>query len=349
MRALVVTWDGAGNLPPTLAILSALKARNHEVLVLAHDSQKEDILSAGGDFRSYPAAPQIDQGKSVAGFDFNAWFRQFNDEAAMDFMELALAEDPNVIIIDSMMGPTISAAWSTGTKIVALVHAAYSFMAPWKESIDAADLILNCSYEDFDKGAKFPRKMKFVGPLRPAAKASGTPWQRKFPDRPLVIASLSTGVQGPFQLGLLQRIADSLSSLPVEGLITTGRGIAPEEITAEPNVTVARNIDHSLTLPEATLFITHAGHGSVMAALRAGVPMLCMPPIVDQPHNAKLLNELGLGETIDVMAPVSVITETANRMLNDNDMQKAAKKFAKKKTFDPKPEDAAKAIEKLAK
>jgi UDP:flavonoid glycosyltransferase YjiC (YdhE family) len=346
MRILFVTWDGAGNLPPTLALISALSARGHEVIVLGHDSQEQQITQSGGQFRRYATAPQLDQGKAQAGFDFNSWLTNFNELASSDFMEEALQLEPNVMIVDCMMGPSLSLGWSIGKKMVALVHAAYSAMSPWAEMISAADSSLCCSYEDFDKGTKFPRNITFVGPLRPIV--AGRPWTRKLPDRPLVIASLSTGVQGPFQIGLLQRVCDALSALPVEALVTTGRGIAPEQLTVGSNTTVERNVDHGLTLPEASLFITHCGHGSIMASLKAGVPMLCLPPVADQPHNAELVKRLELGEILDVMAPPVVISDGVTRILADKKMQKAAKKFAKKKTYEPKIDKAVKLIEKLA-
>jgi len=351
MRVLLVTWDGAGNLPPALALISALSVRGHEVAVLAHDSQEQEISQSGGEFRRFATAPQLDQGKAQAGFDFEAWLRGFNEVAARDFMEEVSRVDPDVLIVDCMMGPSLAMGWSSGKKLVALVHGVYSAMTPWSEMISAADLSLCCSYEAFDQGTKFPKNMVFVGPLRPVV--AGRPWTRKFPERPLVVASLSTGHQGPFQLGLLQRVCDALSTLPVEGLVTTGRGIAPEELTVGANVTVERNVDHGLTLPEASLFITHCGHGSVMAALKAGVPMLCLPAVADQPHNAQLVQRLGLGEVLDVMAPVAVVSDAVSRLiakrflLGDNKMRSAAKKFAKKNTFEPHTERAVELLEKL--
>jgi len=90
-----------------------------------------------------------------------------------------------------------------------------------------------------------------------------------------------------------------------------------------------------------------------MAALKAGVPMLCLPAVADQPHNAQLVQRLGLGEVLDVMAPVAVVSDAVSRLiakrflLGDNKMRSAAKKFAKKNTFEPRPEQAVELLEKL--
>jgi UDP:flavonoid glycosyltransferase YjiC (YdhE family) len=345
MRVLLVTWDGAGNLPPALAVISALHARGHEVIVLGHDSQEREITRSGGTFLRFPTAGQLDQGKAQPVYDFNHWFADFNKAAAQDLKEETARLKPDVLVVDCMMGPSLQAGKLSKVKLVTLVHVAYSAMSLWSNEISGADLALCCSYAGFDVGAIFPKNMVFIGPLRPVAEKGQ--WTRKFSDRPLVIANLSSGHQGSFQPKVLQRLCDALSMLPVEGLVTTGRGIAPEEMTAGSNVSVERNVDHGLTLPMTSLFINHCGHGSVMASLRAGVPMLCMPPIADQPHNANLVKSLRLGEVISVMASADAIAEATARLLADNGMRARAKEFAEKCTYEPKIDEAVQLIEAL--
>ena len=46
-KILLVTWDGAGNLPPQRALVRALVARGHAVHALAHDAVR-DMLEADG-------------------------------------------------------------------------------------------------------------------------------------------------------------------------------------------------------------------------------------------------------------------------------------------------------------
>jgi UDP:flavonoid glycosyltransferase YjiC (YdhE family) len=274
-----------------------------------------------------------------------AWFQDFNQKVVADFMAEAQRIDPGVLIVDCMLPGVLTSAKSPGRKVVALVHATLSGLAHFRGPILGADLALGCSYAAFDQGMEFPANMVFVGPLRPVP--SGHAWTRKSPEMPFVVASLSTGLQGSFQLDLLRRICDALSALPVEGLVTTGRGIQPESLSAGANVTIERNVDHALTLPIASLFITHCGHGSVVAGLRAGVPMLCLPPIADQPHNAELVRRLGLGEVVDIISPPAVLMDAITRLIANREMQSAARKFAKEATFEPRPEQAVDQIEAL--
>jgi UDP:flavonoid glycosyltransferase YjiC (YdhE family) len=347
MRVMLVTWDGAGNLPPALTLISALAERGHEVAVLGHDSQEPEIRQAGGEFLRFPSAPQLDQAKQQSPtFDFLAWFQNFNQKVVADFLAEAQRIDPTLVIVDCMLPGVLITAGTTGRKVIALVHGTLSGLAHFSGPISAADLALSCSYAELDQGMEFPANMVFVGPLRPVANGHG--WTRKSPELPLVVASLSSGLQGPFQLDLLQRICDALSGLPVEGLVTTGRGIQPESLSAGANVTVARNVDHTLTLPAASLFVTHCGHGSVVAALRAGVPMLCVPPIADQPHNAELVRRLGLGEVVDLMSTPPVLIDAITRLIANQEMRSAARKFAEDVTYEPRCELAVDKIEALA-
>jgi MGT family glycosyltransferase len=347
MRVLFLTWDGAGSITPTAALIAALSARGHEVHVLGHDSQKFDIEQNGGVFHPYTTAPQLNQNIAQPVFDFHMWFEGFNSPAAIDFKESIRQLRPDMLIVDCMMRQALKAAKDSRIKFVAFVHAAPSAMAPWAAEIASADLALCASYAAFDHGYRFPPNMHFVGPLRPAAEP--TPFTRKFAHRPLVVASLSSGHQGSFQPKVLQNVCDALGKLPVEGLVTTGKGIDPASLDTSPNVTVLRGVDHTQILPEAALFITHCGHGSVMIALRAGTPMLCMPPIADQPHNAELVRKLGLGEVIpNVLAPANIIAEAATRLLADAATLQRSKDFAANHTYEALPAKAVQLLEELA-
>ena len=59
-------------------------------------------------------------------------------------------------------------------------------------------------------------------------------------------------------------------------------------ISAPDNVTVTRWARHAEVLPHCSAVITHGGHGTVMKALIAGVPLIVVPLGRDQPDNAGL-------------------------------------------------------------
>jgi UDP:flavonoid glycosyltransferase YjiC (YdhE family) len=90
-----------------------------------------------------------------------------------------------------------------------------------------------------------------------------------------VLVGLSSTVMR--QEGLLQRAADALGQLPARGLVTTGPAVDPAVISARANVTVTRWVRHADVLPHCSAVITHGGHGTVMKALIAGVPLVLVP------------------------------------------------------------------------
>lgn len=356
MRFLFATADGAGSLEPILGLIEALAGRGHGVHVIAHDVQRARIEASGGRFIRFETAPQWDQG--VPGWlsqfgDPSALMAAFGNKSAEDLMAAAQRIAPDAILVDCMMPNALHAAKGRGRKTVALMHAPYSFWGAFldgafKGPMDEADLTLGLTYRAFDVGADFPPNLTFVGPARPAAGAAS--WARRTPGKPLVLASLSSAIQGPplLQIDLLQRICSALGDLEVEAVVTTGRGIEPTSIMVGSNTTVERRIPHEGVLSHADLFVTHAGHGSVMAALSYGVPMLCLPPGADQPLNAAKVADLGLGKVLPTTASVEEIRDGVERLLADQSLKARSEEFAALLAREPGIERAVELIEALA-
>lgn len=355
MHFLIAMLDGAGSLEPILGLIDALVGRGHDIHVVAHDVQRARIEASGGRFIRYETAPQWDQG--VPG-----WLSQFGDPGALvaafgqksadDLISAARRLAPDAVLVDCMMPDALRAAKSQGLKTVALVHAPYSVWTvflggAFKGPIDEADLALGLSYCAFDVGADFPANLEFVGPARPAPGAAT--WTRRSPGKPLVLASLSSAIQGPpaLQIDLLQRICNALGGLDVEAVVTTGRGIDPVEIKVGANTTIERHIPHEAVLAQADLLVTHAGHGAVMAAVSHGVPMLCLPPGADQPLNAAKVAALGLGEVLPTTARADEIRGGVARLLADAALRARSEAFAAKVAQEPGIERGVELIEAL--
>ena len=199
---------------------------------------------------------------------------------------------------------------------------------------DARDLmgktsrILVCSSPSFDFApGSIPANARYAGPQLDDAPstASRNPWA--IPSgRPLVLVGLSSTVMR--QEGLLQRIADALGQLPVQGLITTGPAVDPALIAAPPNVTVTRWVRHADVLPGCSAVITHGGHGTVLKALTAGVPLLVVPLGRDQPDNAARVVHAGAGIRLRKQASVSALRTATARVIEDPRYRAAAGRMA---------------------
>jgi len=204
-------------------------------------------------------------------------------------------------------------------------------LAPLRDGLDLmgrADRILVCSSPSFDFApGSVPANVRYVGPqLDDAARAaSGNPWVGP-PGRPLVLVGLSSTVMR--QEGLLQRAADALGQLQVRGLVTTGPAVDPEVIAAPPNVTVTRWVRHADVLPHCSAVITHGGHGTVMKALIAGVPLVVVPLGRDQPDNAARVVYAGAGTRLRKNASVSALRAAVAQVIDDPGYRAAAGRMA---------------------
>ena len=110
---------------------------------------------------------------------------------------------------------------------------------------------------------------------------------------PLVLVAMSSIFQN--QTAVLRRAAAALGGLPVRGLVTTGWAVDPGQLRVPANVRAVRAAPHSALLPLAAAVITHAGHGTVLKALAAAVPLVCMPQGRDQKDNTARVLRLGAG------------------------------------------------------
>jgi MGT family glycosyltransferase len=149
----------------------------------------------------------------------------------------------------------------------------------------------------FDFPATLPRNVRYVGPiLDDPTWASGDDWSAPAGDDPLVLVALSSTFQN--QRDSIQRIVDALHSLPVRAVVTTGPAIRPETIRAAPNVAVVSSAPHGEVLKRCSVVVTHGGHGTVLKALAAGVPLVLLPHGRDQADNAVRVTTRGAGITL---------------------------------------------------
>jgi MGT family glycosyltransferase len=115
-------------------------------------------------------------------------------------------------------------------------------------------------------------------------------------DRPWVHVADSTLASG--QLRLLRAAVEGLADEPVEVLISTGGGRAPEELgfgALPPNMHIARWFAHGELLPRCAALVTVGGKATVLAAAEAGVPMVVVPTTWDKPDNARRVTHTGAG------------------------------------------------------
>ena len=193
--------------------------------------------------------------------------------------------------------------------------------------LDRCTRVLVMTSPSFDFPAPhLPDNLRYVGPqLDDPDWASQRPWQRNG-DEPLVLVATSSVYQD--QTDVLRRIAQALGQLPVRAVLTTGRAVEPKDVPAPPNVDILQAAPHKQILADASVVVTHAGHGTVLKALSAGVPLVCMPMGRDQKDNTVRVLRLGAGVRLSARSAPGHIAAAVSEVLRNARYASAARRFA---------------------
>jgi MGT family glycosyltransferase len=389
MRFLFVTWDGGGNVPPTLLLARQLLRRGHSVRVVGPPSLRVRFERAGCAFAAYERVSEgvlRPAGKSGVGRARTArlMIELARAAPACSFAEDVLGEldraPSDALVVDFMLAGAVAAAERAGLPTVALMHTAYCLPSPgrppfgpgfkardgWAGRLrDAAVLglrrganrgalaglnearrqiglapvgsasdqlarvarVLVLTSAAFDPPpAALPPNVRYVGPqlddLSPGRLDLSWPARDC---EPLVVVSFSTRFAA-VRLG--QRVLDALATLPVCGLLTLGPALAPEDLRIPANVLVRSFVPHRLVLPRARLVITHAGLGTVMAALAHGVPLVCIPLKNDQFENAARVVAAEAGRSLNRKVTRRSLRQAILQVLNEARFTNGARRLA---------------------
>jgi MGT family glycosyltransferase len=211
-----------------------------------------------------------------------------------------------------------------------------------------ADRVLVLTSAAFDFAApRVPANVRYVGPVLDDPDWAA-PWSPPWPesnDDPLVLVAFSSTFQD--QGAQLRRIVDALSALEVRAVVTLGQAIDAAEVTSAPNVAVVPSAPHAPILREASLVVTHCGHGTTLKALAAGIPLVCMPMGRDQNDTAARVVHHGAGRRLSPKASNAKITDAVEHVLRDDRYRHAASRLAAAITGEQQRTDAASELEAL--
>ena len=354
-----MTLDAAGNWPPERALVRALVARGHEVRVLSHEAHHRDVVAAGAQFRSHdrdlerdPAVRRDETPEAEMARVFQEVF--LNRRYAEALLAEVRSYAPDVLLVDQMLLMAAAAAESTRLPTALLWHTVFggtsertpmpsALLEPlnaYREQLGLvriadrfaaaakADAIVAFTHEAFDVvPTERPKQLHYVGPFfEPSGMATprDLPWRPDDP-RPMVLVSYSTSFQN--QVSVLQRVADAVAELPVQVVMMLGP-ISPDELRLPSNVAARAFVDHRLVMGPAQLVVTHAGHGTVMAAATIGVPMVCTPMGRDQHAVAACVAHRGLGVVVPATASSQELKAAIERALADGALRARAQAFA---------------------
>lgn len=214
------------------------------------------------------------------------------------------------------------------------------------ENFERADRLLLMTSSAFEyESFTPPPNVRLVGPRLDDPAWVGS-WTPPVGDEPLVLVGMSSTFMD--HANALERAATALAGLPVRGLVTTGPAIPVETIDAPANVTVVERAPHSEVLRHAKVIVTHAGHGTVLKALAAGVPVVAMPLGRDQLDNAARVVHHGAGLRLKPTAKPDAIAKAVRRLLEEPSFSAAAERMAAAIAMETAEDLAAAELEALA-
>lgn len=211
-----------------------------------------------------------------------------------------------------------------------------------------ADRVLVMTSKSFDfEAKKLPPNVRYVGAQLEPGAASGwdSPWSPS-DTRPLVLVGLSTDDMG--QVPLLRKLIQTLDALDVRALVTTGDQIEPDLFKASDDVAIRRFVPHQDVIPQADLVITHAGHGTVIRALAAGVPLVCIPLGRDQSDVATRVVACGAGQKLRRTAKPAAIQRSITEAMKNARYREAAARISAAISKETEQDLAVRELEALA-
>lgn len=354
-RILWLNWSGGGNLPPSLGIARVLTERGHAVAFAGRPEMVPRVEAAG--FRAIEltqAYAEVDRYPAGSPMTRAACYLT-SPAVAAQVRAVVASEAPEIVLIDGMFPAALAEAPAFGCPTAAVCHTfCFRMLDRWRntnntllngmrqqagfgslpgldELWQSRDRIIVTSLAEFD-ASPLPgwETVRHVGPVledEKCAVPTALPWAADDPT-PLVLMSFSTGFEqrSPEKL---QRGLDALADLPVHVVATTGGIVDPAELVPPANALVLSYAAHDPILRRAALAVTHGGHGTLMRALRHGVPMVVIPGLAhDQALNAATVQGWGVGIGLPGDADAGAMRAAAQEVLSARSYQQNATRMS---------------------
>lgn len=351
MHLLFAAVGGHGHLHPLLPIAEAARRAGHEVLVTAAASLGDHVRSRGLPFE--PSGPDLRPVHSDLVLRSPAEERgvlrtyfagDLAHRRASDLLALLRRWPADVVVRDEVdFGAAVAAEVVGRPQAVVVVLAAGGFLVPdlvreplaslrsavglpaaGTDAMLLGDLVL----------APFPAAFRdeahplVTGTIhyRPESASQAPPGQ---PGAPRGVHVTLGTIYNTESGDLLARLARGAAAATDRVTVATGSAVDPRSLGVLPShVAVERFVDQPAVLASSRAVVSHAGSGTVLDALRLGVPQVCVPLGADQLLNARRCEALGVGVVLDPrdLDPASV-TAAVRTVLTDPAYARAARRL----------------------
>ena len=189
-----------------------------------------------------------------------------------------------------------------------------------------------------------------VRPVRPIAASAGAlpDVLVDLPHERTVHVTLGTVVNTT--PGLLESLVEGAGREPVNVVVTVGPDRDPGGLLPQPpNVLVERYVPHAALLPRCSAVVAHAGAGTLLATLAAGLPSVLVPVGSEQVLNAELATGAGTALTVPPSAATADrVREALHAVLHDPAFRTRAWAVSREIAAMPAPADVLHELDRVA-
>jgi UDP:flavonoid glycosyltransferase YjiC (YdhE family) len=326
MRILFSCAPVLGHFLPMTPLIDAALRAGHEVAVASGSDLEVEVKRLGAEFwqagQSVAELMAMHQPDAMAdappeereaqmGTDIESVFIPLGRRKARDLVARAVDWRPDLVVHEMTDLAGGIAATVTGAR--AAVHAlspspavVWSMFLPAYASLCDEWQIVNqylaADYIDMAPAAlrQEPPGFARILPVRPAPPPSPADnatllLPREHPET----VYLTLGTVFHDATDVFRAALEGLSMLPVNTFVTTGPGLDPARVGEWPaHIHVTDFVPQELVLPHCQVAIHHGGSGSMIGALRHGLPQLVLPRGADNFHNAQLAQAAGVALTL---------------------------------------------------
>ena len=342
MRVLLSTTSGAGHFRPLLPLAHALRDAGHDLACAAPAESAEMVTREGLRHYAFDGVPPDDPDRiavmsrlpSLSSEDAERLmgaevFGRLNTSFALPGAQAAIADfQPHLVVHEAAESSARIAAATRGIPslavnpsltIAAYVKAMASGISDLRSNVgldpdpDGKELLTSPAVSWFPESFDIPQAAQYdVRRYRDPAVAEPSPDG----ERDLVFVTLgSEATSTPFFALAIGAVVDGARAAGLPVVVATGKPVDLGPLADLDGVRVETWVDQAEVMRRTRVVVCHAGAGTTLSALVAGVPIVAVPLFADQPYNAASIERTGVGRRVALGPALRDDVATATREL----------------------------------